>query len=147
MPNHDYSIINMSYISLIVTVLLSFTHSRSSFFISLQFFSPSKFENSSHNTWILLHICVPGVSFSKDQALIWRIPSRIKQVELMNMNMEVWSSARSKPIQEPIRVQSFITRFIEKIWSWRELEPTKSTHCSSRGWKFDHLNSSFCWHV
>ena len=116
MPNHDYSIINTWYIRLIITELFILTHSRSRFFISLQFFSQSKFEFSPYNTSILLHNLVHWVSFSRDQALIWRIPSRIKQVELMNMNMEVWISARSRIIQELIRVQSFITRFIEEIW-------------------------------
>ena len=93
-----------------------------------------------------MHNLVPGSSYSRNWVLDWKISPRFKHIELKNMKMKgaIWS--RSKPFQASIRVQSFISKLEEKIWSWRSLESTESTHCSSRGWKFDHLNSCFYYH-
>ena len=129
--------ISTSYISLIITAFAITTHFRSEIQASLHFFSHFKLQFSSHNSSISLHNHDYGVSLSKNPRLVWRIWSRIEQIESMNMLMELENWARSTCLQPLFLAQSFIGGLLEHIWRVWAYEHAISVHCISSRWKFD----------
>lgn len=108
-------------------------------FISLSIFSLFNFQISSSNSTKFLHNHVYHASLSRNQGLVWRIWSRIKQIEHKLMDMVFWNWVSFRWIQVLFLTSSFSRGLRKKIWNLWRLEHPVFDHCTSSKWNFDSL--------